>query len=249
MCCCRGHSRRCFVKGVQHFFVFLGATVLIPLLVTPAMGATRNQTAQVISTIFVVTGFNTLVQTTIGDRLPIVQGGSFAFLTPTFSIIGNPELQAIEDPNERFLETMRVLSGAIFIMGIVQTLIGYSGVLVPVLRFISPITIAPVIAVLGLSLYNVGFSNVSSCFPLGLTQMGLTVLFAMYLKKLSISGYPIFALFPVILALCLTWSLGAILTAADVWEEGNACRTDGTKDIEAPFFRIPFPGQWVSVSL
>lgn len=70
--------------GIQHYFVFLGATVLIPLIVTPPMGATQEQTAQVISTIFVVTGLNTLVQTTIGDRLPIVQGGSFAFLTPTF---------------------------------------------------------------------------------------------------------------------------------------------------------------------
>jgi nucleobase transporter 1/2 len=39
----------------------LGATVLIPLIVTPAMGATAKQTAEVISTIFVVSGVNTLI--------------------------------------------------------------------------------------------------------------------------------------------------------------------------------------------
>ena len=34
-------------------------------------------------TIFFVSGLNTLIQTTFGDRLPIVQGGSFAFLGAT----------------------------------------------------------------------------------------------------------------------------------------------------------------------
>lgn len=141
---------------------------------------------------------------------------------------------------------MQVLSGAILVMGLVQTAIGYTGIIVPILRFISPITIAPVIAVLGLSLYNVGFSNVSTCFSMGLTQMGLTILFAMYLKNLKIGGFPVFALFPVIMALGITWSLAAILTANDVFDEGSSCRTDSTRDVVSavPFLRIPYPGQW-----
>ena len=53
----------------------LGATALIPLLIVPAMGGTPTQKAEVICTIFFVSGCNTLLQTTIGDRLPIVQGG------------------------------------------------------------------------------------------------------------------------------------------------------------------------------
>ena len=39
--------------------------------------------------IFFVSGLNTLLQTTWGDRLPIIQGGSFSFITPAFSIIAN----------------------------------------------------------------------------------------------------------------------------------------------------------------
>lgn len=39
--------------------------------------------------IFFASGLNTLLQTTWGDRLPIIQGGSFSFLTPAFAIIGN----------------------------------------------------------------------------------------------------------------------------------------------------------------
>ena len=187
-----------------------------------------------------------LLQTTIGDRLPIVQGGSFAYLPAAFGIIFNAELQAIADPSERFERTMRTIQGAIIVSGIVQMAIGYSGILPFVLRGIGPVTIAPVIAAIGLGLYGVGFSGVAACWPLGLTQMFTIVLFSQYLKFVKIGRVKVFSLFPVILAIAFTWSLGAILTSSGVWEEGNACRTDGKNDIlaESPWFRIPYPFQW-----
>lgn len=46
--------------GLQHYLTMLGATVLIPLIVCPAMGANGRQTAQVISSIFFVSGINTV---------------------------------------------------------------------------------------------------------------------------------------------------------------------------------------------
>jgi nucleobase transporter 1/2 len=234
--------------GIQHYLTMLGATVLIPLLITPAMGATIEQTAQVISTIFFVSGLNTLLQTTVGDRLPIVQGGSFSYLPATFSIIFNASLQSIEDDNERFLETMRVLQGGIMIVGIIQMVIGYSGAMVPMLRYIGPITIAPVVAAIGLSLYSAGFSNVSTCFEVGLVQIAFTVLFSQYLKKIKVLGWPIFALFPIVLAIAVTWCYAATLTAAGVWDEGSSCRTDSQGDLWAntPWIRFPYPGQWGS---
>lgn len=232
--------------GLQHYLTMLGATVLIPLLLCPAMGADGLQTAEVISSIFFVSGMNTLLQTTVGDRLPIVQGGSFAFLPPTFQIIFNAELQAIEDPSERFEQTMRTIQGAIIVAGLVQMAIGYSGIVTVLLRYLSPITIAPVIASIGLGLYNVGFNGVSACWSLGLTQLFTIILFSQYLKGISLGGIKWFSLFPVVLAIFVTWSLGAILTASDVWDEGNPCRTDSKRDIltESPWFRVPYPFQW-----
>ena len=105
------------------------------------MGADGQQTAEVISSIFFVSGINTLIQTTIGDRLPIVQGGSFSYLSATFAIIFNDELISIEDSNERFEKTMRTIQGAIIVSGIVQMVIGYTGIATTVLRFVSPVTI------------------------------------------------------------------------------------------------------------
>ena len=46
--------------GLQHYLTMLGATVLIPLLLCPAMGADGLQTAEVISSIFFVSGMNTV---------------------------------------------------------------------------------------------------------------------------------------------------------------------------------------------
>lgn len=51
----------------------LGSTVLVPFLLVPAMGGTPEDLAQVIQTTFFTSGICTLLQTTVGDRLPIVQ--------------------------------------------------------------------------------------------------------------------------------------------------------------------------------
>ena len=58
---------------VQHYLTMLGSTVLIPFVLVPAMGGTPVDLAHVIGTIFFMSGWITLVQTIIGDRLPIVQ--------------------------------------------------------------------------------------------------------------------------------------------------------------------------------
>lgn len=69
-----------------------------------------------------------------------------------------------------------------------------------------------------------------------------------YLERFKIFGIKLFSLFPVIFAIAVTWILGAILTAADVWEEGNPCRVDALAFIreESVWVRIPYPGQWGS---
>jgi solute carrier family 23 (nucleobase transporter), member 1 len=155
-------------------------------------------------------------------------------------------LQAIEDPSERFYMTMRTIQGAVIVSGALQFLIAYSGIITVALPYISPVTIAPVIAAIGLGLYGIAFTGVSACWSLGLLQIFTVILFSQYMKKFSVLGIRIFALFPVILAIAVTWSFGGIMTAADVWEEGSACRTDANQEIlaEAAWFRVPYPFQW-----
>ena len=131
------------------------------------MGANGQETSQVISSIFFVSGINTLIQTTIGDRLPIVQGGSFSYLSATFAIIFNEELINIEDSTERFETTMRTIQGAIIVSGIVQIVIGYTGIATIVLRYVSPVTIGTYVRMYFLLLFYrslVPFRLVCCCF-------------------------------------------------------------------------------------
>jgi len=237
--------------GFQHYLTMLGSTVLIPLLLVPAMGGNGEDLTNVICTIFFVSGLNTLVQTTVGDRLPIIQGGSFAFLGPTFGIIGNPEMQAILDPRERFKTTMCCVQGAIIVCALVQMALAYTGLFAKLVRYISPLVIAPVVTVIGLSLYAVGIPGVSECLNVGLFQIGAMILFSQLLNRVNIpmgrfGQFPLFKLFPVLCAVVLTWSYAGILTAANVWEEGSVCRADSKVSIinDSEWFRFPYPGQW-----
>lgn len=153
---------------------------------------------------------------------------------------------SIEDPSERFEQTIRTIQGAIIVAGLLQIAIGYTGIVTALLRWLGPITIAPVITSIGLGLYAVGFSGVANCWSLGLLQLFTVILFSQYLKLVKLGGIKLFALFPVVLAIIVTWSFGAILTASDVWEADNVCRTDSNREIltETPWFRIPYPFQW-----
>ena len=144
--------------------------------------------------------------------------------------------------------------------GLFQVALGYTGAMVPMLKFVSPITICSVIMSIGLGFYTVGFVNVASCFPMGLTTMALSIFFSQFLRATTTTTTTQLmgthtcgsrlrfwvALCPILAAMTFTWTLSAILTVNNVWEEGNACRTDGAADLmdHAAIFRIPNPLQW-----
>ena len=67
--------------GVQHYLTMFGSTVAIPLVLSGPLGIADEPAAiaWLIGTMFFVSGITTLLQTTIGNRLPLVQGGTFSF--------------------------------------------------------------------------------------------------------------------------------------------------------------------------
>ena len=203
-----------------------------------------------IQTIFFVSGLNTLLNTTFGSRLPAVIAGSFSFLTPTFSIIADPALQAIQDPDERFLATMRAIQGAIIAASALHIILGFSGLMGVFTRFIGPLVIAPVILCIGLALYGAGFPAVGNCVEIGLPVIILIIIFSQYLKGIKIFGFRFFELFPVVLGLGITWVYAVILTKAGVYDHSPtltqaSCRTDQSSALsQSKWFRVPYPGQW-----
>ena len=48
-----------------------------------------------VSTVLFVSGVTTLLHTSFGSRLPLIQGPSFVFLAPVLAIINSPEFQGL----------------------------------------------------------------------------------------------------------------------------------------------------------
>jgi len=60
----------------------------------------QSDLAQVVQSSLFVSRINTLLQTVLGSRLPVVMGNSFYFLMITLSIVNAPRIIDIPDPHE-----------------------------------------------------------------------------------------------------------------------------------------------------
>ncbi len=224
------------VLGFQHYLTMFGSTVAIPLLLAPAFGITDPvEKGWLIATMFFVSGITTLLQTTFGNRLPIVQGGSFSFLAPTFAICSMAALA-----NAGWEVRIQHVQGAIIAGSFFEIIIGASGLAGRMLRFVGPVTIAPTIALIGLSLFKFGAPEAGKYWPIGGLTIVLIILFSQYLRRTR----RIFELYPILLAIITAWGLSAILTAAGIFSEGHPAYTNLDNVRNAPWLRIPHPFQW-----
>ncbi|XP_071960185.1 solute carrier family 23 member 2-like [Antedon mediterranea] len=265
------------ILGLQHFLTMIGACVSIPLILAPAICIGNDQVAlsELVGTIFFVSGMVTLLQTTFGVRLPIIQGGTFTFLTPTFAILSikgdcpaplpdDATQDELDEATEVWQSRIREVQGAIVVASIFQVIIGFSGIMGFILKYIGPLAIAPTIGLVGLSLYGAAASRAGVHWGISVLTLGLVIMFSQYLKNINVPigiynsnegchtvKFPMFKLFPVILAIVISWIFSAIFTATDVFptnstEYGYGARTDINTDVlkQAPWFRFPYPFQW-----
>jgi xanthine/uracil permease len=219
--------------GFQHYLTMIGATIAIPLILAGVMGMPEEQVGRLIGTFFVVSGIATIAQTTIGNRYPIVQGGTFSMLAPAIAIIvavgGDWQVALLE------------LQGAIIIAATAEVLIGYFGLMGALKRYLSPVVIAPTIALIGLALFGAPqiTSATNDWWLMGLT-LGLIVLFSQYLDKY----HRTFRLFPVLLGVVAAWLIAAILSVTGVYGSGAPGYVSFAAVTEASFIQPIYPFQW-----
>ncbi|XP_062051116.1 solute carrier family 23 member 1-like [Lepus europaeus] len=267
----------CIFLGIQHFLTALGGLVAVPLILAKDLCLQHDPLTQsyLISTIFFVSGLCTLLQVFLGIRLPILQGGTFAFLAPSLAMLSLPAWKCPEwtlnasqvntsspEFTEEWQKRIRELQGAIMVASCVQMLVGFSGLIGFLLRFIGPLTIAPTIALVALPLFDSAGADAGIHWGISALTSFLIVLFSQYLKNVAVpvpvygekgrtSKFYLFQVFPVLLALCLSWLFCFVLTITDTLPVapsayGYLARTDtkGSVLSQAPWFRFPYPGQW-----
>jgi len=224
------------ILGFQHYLTMFGSTVAIPLLLAPVFGIENPvEKGWLIATMFFVSGVTTLLQTTWGNRLPIVQGGTFSFLAPTFAICGMAALA-----NSGWEVRMQHVQGAIIAGSLVEIFVGASGMIGRLLKYVGPITIAPTIALIGLVLFKFGAPEAGRHWPIGGLTIFLIILFSQYLRRKN----RIFELYPILLAIMSAWIVSAIFTRLGIFPEGHPSHTSLDNLKNAPWFRVPYPFQW-----
>uniref|UniRef100_A0A8C5TXV3 Solute carrier family 23 member 1 n=1 Tax=Malurus cyaneus samueli TaxID=2593467 RepID=A0A8C5TXV3_9PASS len=259
--------------------VFLCGLVAIPLILSKGLCLQNDLLTQshLISTIFFVSGICTMLQVLLGVRLPIVQGGTFTFVTPTLAMLSLPSWKCpawtqnatlVNTSSPEFIQVwqtrMREVQGAIVVASCFQIFVGFSGLIGFLMKFIGPLTIAPTITLVALPLFESAGDMAGEHWGIAFMTIFFIILFSQYLKKVAVplpsyqrgkkchfSPVYLFQIFPVLLGLSLSWLLCYMLTVtgvlpADPTAYGHMARTDTRGDVlsQAPWFRLPYPGQW-----
>jgi nucleobase transporter 1/2 len=223
--------------GFQHYLTMFGSTVAIPLIMSEPLGLKDKpvELGWLISTMFFVSGIATLLQATWGNRLPIIQGGTFSFLTPAFAICGMAALA-----NSGWEVRMTHIQGAVIAGSLFEMLIGFTGLMGRMLKFVGPITIAPTIAMIGLSLFKFGAPVAGTHWGIGGLTILLIIIFSQYMRY----THRAFELFPIMMGILLAWGLAAILTATGLFAPGHPAHVSMANVEAAAWVRVPYPFQW-----
>ena len=212
--------------GVQHVLTMFGATIAVPLLLGPALGMGQDDIAILISSVMIASGVATFIQVRFGTRLPIIQGVSFSFLGPFFAIIAGTAGGAV---------SMQFIAGAILGGALVEMAVGYLGLFGLIRRFVSPVVIGPTIALIGLSLFQVGAPQAGQNWWLATVVVIGVFAFSLILAP----KVRFFSLFPILLAVLTAYFAALILSWIGVIEEGAPGYIDYGTLSASPWVRNP----------
>lgn len=128
-----------FLYGLQHVLAMYAGAVAVPLILANALGIDTDHLISLINADLFTCGIATLIQTLLGSKLPIIQGVTFASVTPMIMIGKNGGLTDIY--------------GAVIVSGLVVFCIApYFSKLI---RFFPPVVTGSVITIIGISLLPV----------------------------------------------------------------------------------------------
>ncbi|CAI5512787.1 unnamed protein product [Closterium sp. Naga37s-1] len=251
--------------ALQHMIALIANVIVFPMILVPAMGGSDLDKAAVIQSVMMVTGVATTLHVLLGTRLPLVQGSSLVYLAPAIIIANSPQ-NLSADPSQRFSLTMRETMGAVIVASLLQVVAGYSGFMSLLIELINPVVVAPTIMAVGLSFLSYGFPVIGRCVAIGLPELILIVIFALYLRRVSFWGSRFFQIHAISLGLAITWLYALVLTLAGVYSYPDcspsaiypssspcfqkqalmaSCRTDASSVLsDAKWVAPPYPFQY-----
>ncbi|OWF41416.1 solute carrier family 23 member 1-like isoform X2 [Mizuhopecten yessoensis] len=266
--------------GFQHYLMLLSSNLATPAIFATIMCAAGNKqvTSTLLGNMLFACGIGTVLQTLFGTRLPIVQCPAFAYVVPMlamieieefacpdFSVVANAtagEVSGLSE-DEYWKTRLNMLAGSGMVAAGVEIIIGASGIINILLRYIGPLTVAPTIMMIGLGVTKLGFNLAGKHWGISLGTIILIIVLSECIPKFSVNvacsctkcpaktDVVFHKMFSVIISVCVMWLLCYILTITDVFPVdktayGYDARTDLRTEIlhESPWFSFPYPGKF-----
>ncbi|WP_422106541.1 uracil-xanthine permease family protein [Winogradskyella sp.] len=204
--------KKAIVYAFQHILTMLGGTVAVPAIIASQLGLTAGETALLISNVLLAMGIATALQSYFGNKLPIIQGSSFAFIPSILLIIS----QGHETPKD----ALQYIMGAIILGSLFQVIIGFLGLAGRIQRLLTPTVIGPVVMMIGLSVFSVATSQASTYWPIAIFTIVLIFFFS-YGKPFSNpkKRFYIISSLSILTSILIAYFLSVLLSVLGVFHE------------------------------
>ncbi|KAL3863268.1 hypothetical protein ACJMK2_005033 [Sinanodonta woodiana] len=248
------------------------------------------------STLF-MNGITTLAMVIIGVRLPLYLGTAGDYIIPLLVLVnvqkdrciiqkesqitnpmnvtdfnntsnGTTSVDAESASTEMILNYIRMLEGSLILAGLIQFLIGVTGLTGVLLRYLGPVTIVTAMLLNGIYIVKACLKFIQAQWGIALLTCGVAVILSVYLehkktplpfwtreKGFHITFYPFHQVFAILISIMVGWLVCAVLTYFNVFSSSKdasdyLARTDARSQIiyDAKWFSVPYPGQFGSPS-
>ncbi|VDN01374.1 unnamed protein product [Thelazia callipaeda] len=247
--------------------VCVSALLTIPFILSNELCAGRDVYSLrvlLISSTFVVSGISTIIQTLLGTRLALLQGTAFAYIPSIQVFMKLAEYKCISSEDDVvaasiYHHKLAIIQGCLIASSLIPILIGMTGIVGVLTKFIGPITVSPLMLLLVLNAVDLCVERISKHW-VAVIQAAALFATILYLAdwKVPTLGYKnnrftivrtnIFGQYPYLIAILTSWGFCLFLTLTNLTAPDSAARLDKNETIEvikhAEWFRFPYPGQF-----
>ncbi|VDI61298.1 Hypothetical predicted protein [Mytilus galloprovincialis] len=197
----------------QHYLMLLSSNLATPGLVAITICARGDvEVASILlGNMLFACGICTVIQFFFGVRLPIVQCPQYAYVVPAIVltsfdewkcpdisvassntsnvVISNFTLGNFTDINDQpyWQQRLNMITGSLMVASVFEIILGASGILTILLRFIGPLTVAPTIMMMGLGVLQPGYELAGSHWGIAFGTMAMIVMLSECIPKFNVS--------------------------------------------------------------
>ncbi|KAJ8004486.1 hypothetical protein DPEC_G00136770 [Dallia pectoralis] len=211
--------------AVQHVFVQCSLLVLVLGLLLPHLPSEDGDGERFLSSMLFYSSLSTLLQSCLGTCLPLVQVSSLEALIPAVvlasQIVGESACRGRCEENEGLIQPninpVRELQGVTVTTGLVQLVLGVTGLGGLVLRHCGPLVMAPLLCLLGFSIYREAALFCSDHWAIAALVVILMVGMSQHLRTflfpacIRLPQLPICRMLSVLLPVLSVWAICALL--------------------------------------